>query len=419
MDIERSLVGKILETKDIRTVIKNKINKKFFVGESKDVFQFIVEYYGEYAEVPSIDVVHRYYPNYEYESHEDPMMYMIDEIRERRKYNLLVDGVNKIAKSLDGRDTEQALAQWQKLGTMVLMETSVSKDRDFTETMDERLEAYEKAKKHLGMTGIPYPWLALNETTGGILDEELISIIGFQSVGKSWILLTILFHAWMSGKKVVLFTREMSVEQMQRRLDAIYFGLPYDDFKLGRLGTNLEEHYKKHLHDLKGKPPFIISSDEDGGTGINTIKAKLEEYQPDIFGIDGAYLLGDDRGAESGWERMMHITQDCKRMCRTLGIPGVITSQADSSSQGKHGVTLGGIAFSKTSFGADSDVVIGIDDLLEFNQWKLKLLKQREGSKLNFRVDKNFKTMKFTQVGETEVVADLTDEMEEQGVIYG
>lgn len=419
MDIERSLVSKVLETKDIRTVIKNKISKKFFVGESKEVFQFIVEYYGDYMEVPSIDVVHRYFPNYTLEEHSDPLMYMIDEIRERRKYNLLVDGVNSIAKALNKRDTEGALNQWQKLGSMVMMETAISKDRNYTETMDERLEAYEKAKKHLGMTGIPYPWKALNETTGGILDEELISIIGFQSVGKSWILLTILYHAWKSGKKVVLFTREMSVEQMQRRLDAIHFRLPYDDFKLGRLGMNLEELYKNKLPTLKGMPDFIVSSDEDGGTGISTIQAKLEEYQPDLFGIDGAYLLGDDRGAEAGWERIMHITQDCKRMCRILGIPGVITSQADSSAQGKHGVTLGGVAFSKTSFGADSDVVIGIDDIVEYNQWKLKLLKQREGSKLNFRVNKDFKTMQFEQVGDTETVADITDEMEEQGVIYG
>ena len=97
----------------------------------------------------------------------------------------------------------------------------------------------------------------------------------------------------------------------------------------------------------------------------------------------------------------------------------MITSQADSSSQGKNGVTLGGVAFSKTSFGADSDVVLGIDDLLEFNQWKLKLLKQREGSKLNFRVDKNFKTMQFTQCGDSEKVADNSSEMDEQGVIYG
>jgi len=419
MDIERSLVGKILDTKDIRTAIKSKISKKFFIGESKDVYEFMLDYYGEYSEVPSMDVVQRYFPSYEVELHEDPMMYLIDEMRERRKYNLLVDGVNRIAKSLEKRDTDEALKQWQKLGTVVMMETNITKDRNFTETMDERLEQYESAKKHLGMTGIPYPWKALNETTGGILDEELISLIGFQSVGKSWILLTILYHAWLSGKKVVLFTREMSVEQMQRRLDAIHFRLPYDDFKLGRLGQTLEERYKKKLPSLKGMPDFIVSSDEDGGAGIGSIKAKLEEYQPDIFGIDGAYLLGDDRGADAGWERMMHITQDCKRMCRVLGIPGVITSQADASAQGKHGVTLGGVAFSKTSFGADSDVVIGIDDMIEFNQWKLKLLKQREGSKLNFQIAKDFRTMQFTQVGEVEQVSDISDEMEEQGVIYG
>lgn len=208
------------------------------------------------------------------------------------------------------------------------------------------------------------------------------------------------------GHKVVLFTREMSPEQMERRLDAIHFGLPYQDFKKGRLGHQLEELYKSKLQTLKDKPNFIISSDEEEGSGVANVRAKLEEYQPDLFGVDGAYLLADDRKGNSNWERVMHITQDIKKVCRRLGIPGVITSQAGVDSQGKGGVSLASVSFSKLAFGADSDIVIGIDDLVEMNKWKLKLLKQREGEKFSFIIDKDFKTMKFKQVGD----ADYSDD---------
>jgi len=38
MDIEKGLVSKVLESKDIRTVIKHKVTPKFFYGEAKQVF---------------------------------------------------------------------------------------------------------------------------------------------------------------------------------------------------------------------------------------------------------------------------------------------------------------------------------------------------------------------------------------------
>ncbi len=418
MDIEKGLVSKVLESKDIRTVIKHKVTPKFFYGETKQVFKFILDYYGEYAETPTLDVVKRYFPNFEIEKRPEPMLYYLDELRNRQKYNMMVKGINDVTKLLEGGKVDEGLTLWQNLGVGITIDTKVTRDLDLSKDHQERIERYERLKSHLGMLGIPYPWEALNEATGGMLDEELISVIGFQAVGKSWILLSMLHHAWVNGKKVVLFTREMSPEQMERRIDAIHFGLPYQDFKKGRLGQQLEEMYKSKIKDLENMPQFIISADEEEGSGVSAIRAKLEEYQPDIFGVDGAYLLADDRDGKSNWERIMHITQDLKKVCRTMQIPAIITSQAGVDSQTKQGVSLTSVAFSKLAFGADSDIVIGIDDLVEEEKWRLKLLKQREGEKFSFLVNKDFKRMKFEQVGTTDNVdAGSEREMEEHDVI--
>ena len=184
MDIEKGLVSKIITERDIRTVIKNKVTPKFFYSDTKQVFKFIMDYYGEYAETPTVDVLKRYFPNFELEPRPEPMLYYLDELRERQKYNMMVKGINDVTKLLEKGSIDEGLTLWQNLGTGIVIDTKVTRDLDLTKDVEERIERYDMVKNHLGMLGIPYPWEALNEATGGILDEELVSIIGFQSVGK-------------------------------------------------------------------------------------------------------------------------------------------------------------------------------------------------------------------------------------------
>lgn len=417
MNIELALVSKILETKDIRTPLKNKITPKFFYGEGKSIYEFITDYYGEYNEVPTLAVVNRFFPSFQIEEREEPIQFFCDELRKRQRYNMLVEGVNHITDLLEKGDIDTAMTDWNKIGTQVVVDTKVTRDLDLTSDVEQRIKAYQYMKANLGMIGIPFPWEGLNEATGGILSEDLITIAGFQAVGKTWILLKILHTAWVSGRKVVLFTREMAPEQMQRRLDALHFNLPYSDFRKGRLGVQLEEKYFSKIHELKDMPQFIISSDEEEGSGLSAIKAKLEEYQPDLFAIDGLYLVTDERGGKD-WRAIVNLTQDTKKICRNLQIPGIVTTQAGVDSQGKDGIKLTSISFSKLAFGADSDIVIGIDSIEENTKWRLKLLKHREGEPFSLIVDKDFNTMRFPQFGEADYTEEEEEENEHDVIIY-
>ena len=90
MNIELALVSKILETKDIRTPLKNKITPKFFYGEGKSIYEFITDYYGEYNEVPTLAVVNRFF--HPSEEREEPIQFFCDELRKRQRHNMLVEG---------------------------------------------------------------------------------------------------------------------------------------------------------------------------------------------------------------------------------------------------------------------------------------------------------------------------------------
>lgn len=410
MNLERDFVSKIIEDEEVRTPIQEKIKTKFLYGNNESqAYKFIRDYYSEYGEVPSLETVKKYIPNFEMSEPDEPIEYYCDELRNRHKYNMLVESIEEVTEKMENGNIQQAVKEFQRKGSTIAIDTGKTNDLNFTEGVNERLERYERAKKADGVLGYEYPWNTLNEVIGGIMKQELITITAFQSVGKTWNLLYILHHLWQRGKKIALFTREMSPEQMQVRLDAIHFNLPYQDFKKGRLGERLEEYYYENVDEIRDAEDFIISGDEAEGTGLSTIRAKLEEYKPDVFAVDGLYLVKDERGA-TGWQAMVHLTQDTKRICRNLEIPGIVTTQAGVGSQSEGGVSLTDISFSKTSFGADSDVVLGLDDL--DHMWRIKVLKSRESEGVSFKIKQDFERMRFEQVGERE--AQDEDELEQE-----
>lgn len=409
MDIEASLIQKIVGLKDIATPIKRKVSTDFFYSTIKTQYKFLLKYYQEYGTVPTEDVMRRNFPGWKLEPPDEPLEYFCDELRTRQRYNLIVKGIQDVGKKLDTKEIDVAYQIWQQMSTQLSIETSLSRDLDVTRMTDERFELYQVIKKCLGMTGTPYPWMAFNESTGGIQSEDFIGILGWQSVGKTWILLYILLAAWLAGKRVLLMTMEMSGEQMQRRFDALFAQIPYNDLKLGRLGEQLESKYLSKLSELKDMHNFIICGDF-GGT-LSAARAKIEEHKPDIWAIDGLYLLQDEEKGDSGWQKITNLTQGCKRLCKTLQIPGVVTSQANVESQGKHGVQLTNQGFSK-SLGQDADVVIGVD--LAEPHWLLKMLKNREGVGPKFVVARDFDSMRFVTLGE----ATLIDPEDENGIVY-
>ena len=127
MNIELALVSKILETKDIRTPLKNKITPKFFYGEGKSIYEFITDYYGEYNEVPTLAVVNRFFPSFKIEEREEPIQFFCDELRKRQRYNMLVEGVNQITDLLEKGDIDNAMNDWNRIGTQIVVDTKVTR----------------------------------------------------------------------------------------------------------------------------------------------------------------------------------------------------------------------------------------------------------------------------------------------------
>lgn len=412
-DIERGLISKLLETKDIATIKDMQIKPFFFSGDNKKAFKFINETYLKTGEIPTIRVFTNKFKDYDLDTYvndqneqcvgtEESLRHWGNEIRQKVKHNKIVEATGEIVDKLDDLNTEEAYDLMKK--TVLYIESDIVETSavDITKDTDDRKRAYLERKEKQGMIGIPTGFDKLDFILKGLQDKQLITLIAKTGVGKTWIECIIGANAQLNNYRVLHFTTEMAEEQLRDRYEAILIGLTmgefnYGKFKSGMLPKEEEEKYFNFLDNVAPKlEPLIIET----ASGVSNVSAKIDQYNPDLILIDGAYLMEDERGAKDDWLRVAHITRDLKAIAKSRKKPIFINSQADSTTSKKTGPELENIGFSK-AIGHDSDVVLSLfqDEIMrEDREMKLKVLKQREGVLGSVMLSWDFTTMNFQAI---------------------
>lgn len=432
-DIEVGLITKILESGDF-VAVKDKQIKPYFItdGENRKAFKFINDYYLKNGTVPTIRVFLQKFPGYKLDTYkstetfedtvgtEEPITFWCDEIRTKVKHNKICDVVEDMATKLEDLDTEQAYAIMKK--GLIYIENDIVETQaiDTTKDAEDRKANYLKRKENRGMIGIPMGIDKLDMLLKGMQKKQLITLIAKTGIGKTWFWILIAAYCQLNGYRVLFFTTEMAEEQIEDRLEAMLIPMMmgedfnYGRFKSGTLTPQEEATYFEFLEGKESLEPLIVET----ATGVSNISAKIEQYNPDIVFVDGAYLMEDDQGAKEDWLRVAHITRDLKSLAKLKKLPICINSQADANTSKKTGPELENIGFSK-AIGHDSDVVLGLlrdEEMIEDKEMKVKILKQREGTLGNVVLNWDFSTMNFSTIYSENSEGDK-DKPEDRGLI--
>ena len=183
MDVELAFITKIIEEEGMNKVLDNRISKDFLYGKGKAVFKFVRNYYREYNKTPSFDAIQREFKGFEPEETDEPLDYFIDELRERHKHNIILDGVKQIADYLDTDELEDAETELFRLTSKVTTELKVARDLHYMDDVEDRIERYLYKKKHQGIDGIPTGITPLDKVTGGAHKGELWTIMAQPGTG--------------------------------------------------------------------------------------------------------------------------------------------------------------------------------------------------------------------------------------------
>lgn len=413
-NIESNFITELLVSGDFVKVVDEGITSNFFSGNFRQAFKFILNHNTSYGKLPTITTFKKKFPdialtrtNKKYGTGE-PMLYWCDELRNKKKHNMLVEALEEAGDDINVLETEKALERVRRV--IYDVENQVVKgDRvKINEATSKRFEDYKKRQKTGGMTGLPTGIDLLDEAMGGLNKGELTTFMAYTGVGKTWLEVIIAVHLAKLGYRVLFMTTEMSTRNMFRRIDAVWNKFDYSLFKKGQLTRKDEKRYEQYLEDMENKSDDeVMLVVEQATGGVAQISAKVEQYKPDVLLVDGAYLLEDDYKGDDDWKAVIRIWRALHKLCLAKDLPVVVTTQ----SKDETGAKLSSINFAK-AIAQDCDVIAVLEqDSQQKNDKEadIRFLKLREGDNLTkIFINWNFNTMEYNSIYKEK--ADVMDE---------
>lgn len=402
INIEAGFLAKLIYTGDKKYLTEESISPRLFTGTYRNVFEFIQKYVVEHGEIPPMSVVKKYYPAVQFPEKSKlkrtKLKWWGQELRQKYKHNTLAEAIEKMIEQIERKDPDKALAIIKGTISDLEMVASKTRDIDFTKAAKLLKQEYRRVEKSKGLVGLPTLFPSLDRTLGGLDKEQLTVIIARTNVGKTWLLLAILYNIWKQGFTVALGTREMSEKQLLIRLASLHSGISHARIRLGLLTKEEKKRYFKALSELsKRKNPFIIFYVNGG---IAYLRAKVEEIRPDILGVDGMYLMDDDENGSTEWERVTNISRGLKHLAQVCRIPIIGTTQANRATSKKTGPEVDNISYSD-AVGQDADNVLGLNQTEEMKndrEMEVRVLKARDSGKCRMMITWDFENMEFKEV---------------------
>ena len=400
--VQLQTLNKILQDKDSSIITLNNLNADYF-PEYIPEFRFIKEHLDSYGCLPDIETFTSKFEDFDIIEVNEPTTYLLEELYNDKIRRDLTNNYNQLRPLLMSGDKdaiEKALMLVKETAEKSSQAVSLNCINLFEDTSryDAYLERTENYDKYFITTGFK----EIDNVIGGWdVKEELATIVARTGIGKSWFLIKSAIAAALQGKRVGIYSGEMSANKVGYRADTLIGHLSNGALIHG--GASVKNEYKKFLDDLKQKnlTCYVLTpKDINGAAGVSALRAFIEKYNLDVLYIDQHSLLSDDRKAKNPVERASNISTDLKLLQTIKQIPIISVCQQNRS-------TVEGKDFDTTQLAQsdkiaqDATVIIFIERKADL--FKLHLVKSRDtenGKILSYKVDLN--TGNFQYIPEAE-----------------
>ncbi len=180
-----------------------------------------------------------------------------------------------------------------------------------------------------GITGIPTGFKEIDMLTSGLQKSDLIVIAARPSMGKTMLCLNIARNAAvLRGVPVVIFSLEMSKEQMAQRLLCMEAGVDSQRLRTGYLQEGDWGRLSRAFGQLSEAPIFI---DDTPNLSVMEMRAKSRrikaEHDLGLVVIDYLQLMQMKGRVESRQQEISEISRSLKALARELKVPIIAASQ--------------------------------------------------------------------------------------------
>ena len=243
---------------------------------------------------------------------------------------LIEAGGQIVTTAYEGKeDVEEILDQSERLVFTIAQDQLRAGFIGMRAIADAAIEKIERLQQHRELiTGLATGYATLDEMTSGLQATDLIVVAARPGMGKTSLALNIGQRAARDGRRVGVFSLEMSREQLFLRLLTGQARVDQHRMRTGRLGREEWARLTAAFGELSAMPLFI---DDTAGTGVLEMRAKSRrlkmEQGLDLLIVDYLQLMRGRGKFENRNQEISEISRSLKELAKELQVPVIAISQ--------------------------------------------------------------------------------------------
>lgn len=253
----------------------------------------------------------------------------VEEAATRRSMLAAAEKIAKQAYS-DDLDISTAIENSEKAIFSVSDRLTSQDVRPIREVLEEYSEAiYERRAVGLDFMGIPTGFVDLDRMLSGLQKSDFMIIAGRPGQGKTSFMLSLAKNIALDSKKhVVIFSMEMSNEQLTQRLISQHAGIDSSRLRIAKLDDHEWTRFDESVQTYKES---FIHLDDTPALTPTQIRAKCrrlhQEHPIDLILIDYLQLMSTERRIDNRVQEVSLISRNLKILARELDVPVMAAAQ--------------------------------------------------------------------------------------------
>ena len=354
------------------TVLKEGLQFRTFGNmEAKSLFSAIDAHYrrpNNFGHVPSQESLSEQFPGLDLPH---PLENLIDLCGKVKNQFIKRESEKLINSFLEQTGTDPVGAVTDLYGSLGQLQEKVQTSDDVVFSQVALQETIEELERHTetdGITGIPWPWARMNKATNGIQDGDYIMVWALPKSMKTWFGLVVAAHVLSTGRRVLVYSKEMTWTAVRRRVSSILAGINYTRLKNNALSRAEERHLletQERLTDpsFPGELFFTNCDRPDGSVGGPAeVRRKIDIYRPHFVLLDSSYMLelpGNGSSNALDWKVLSSVNRQLKQIAKSTGVPLLSILQENERSAYKYAKSRGTASLAMNT-GAVMDCDVGI-----------------------------------------------------------
>ena len=352
-DIEIIVIAYLLKHPDLIDTHFESLDDTLFANvENLKIFKVLEDFHKSQKNV-SIDTIKNYIPDIQTKTHKDLSSHIdqivfskdifsnyletLQDLHLRRELFKITQNKNNESTTFETTSTIKDI--FLDLEKKIFDLTNLKKDnyefRNFSSVTKASLQLVEKAFKKKGKySGIVSGFGDLDGMLGGLQNSDLIILAGRPSMGKTALATNIAFNAskYFSQEEdkssVVMFSLEMSAEQIGLRILAEQSRIPSDKLRKGELNENDSSKLQNTYQEINNLKFFF---DDSPNLTVSELRSKLRRYKNNynikLVLIDYLQLIKPESNRDNRVNELSEITRNLKQLAKEFDLPVIALSQ--------------------------------------------------------------------------------------------